>query len=365
VHAVPVLLLLAATTAVVHAQPPAGTRIAGSNVAWELDPRTARVDDHLGRRALFLRGQLPMTFAAGVDFTDGTIEFDIAPMTGANFVGLVFRYETPTIHDNIYFRLHKSGEFDAVQYAPRLHTTAGAWQLFREFAGPGELPGGAWTHVRVEVRGSRLEIFVGDSTKPLVVVPRMRGLSARGKVGFWGRINNQPTDWTAALSNMQVRTRAPEGVALPDTLALPSGTLTGWQVAGPYEAPDSTVAPPFPALGAWKPIAIEEDGLLNISRNVAKPPGGRHVVFLRTTIRSTSARSAPLTIGYSEDVMLWLNGAPVYRGTNAFNGRYPGYNGWLSLAETVYLPLTSGDNQLLVAVGERGFGWGLKARISQ
>ena len=305
-----------------------------------------------------------MTFASGDDFSDGTIEFDMTPLAGGNFFGLVFRYASPTIHDNIYFRLHKSGEFDAVQYAPRLHTTAGAWQLFREFAGPGELPVGTWTRVRTEVRGGRLEIFVGDSTKPLVVVPRLRGLSGTGRVGFWARVNNKPLEWTVAISNVRVLARPPASASAPDTLAWPAGTLGGWQVAGPYEAPDSSVAPPFPTASAWKPLPMEEGGLLNISRNVAKPPGGRHVVFLRNSIRASQARTAQLTLGYSEDVMLWLNGVPLYRGTNALGGRYPGYNGWLAMAETVYLPLRAGDNELLVAVGERGFGWGLKARIN-
>lgn len=362
-RAFPVLLFLA-TAGPAFAQPVAAP-LDGSNVPWHLDARTAKIDDHLGRRALFLRGQVPMTFASGVDFSDGTIEFDIAPLATdfGSFLGLVFRYASPTIHDNIYFRLHKSGEFDAVQYAPRLHTTAGAWQLFPEFAGPGEWRGDRWTHVRVEVRGSRLAIFVGDTAQPLVVVPRMRGLSTKGKVGFWARVNNKPEQWTVAVSNIQVRTRAPDVAAAPDTAALPAGTLTGWQVAGPYDAADSSAAPPFPAPNAWKPILIEEGGLVNISRNVAKPAGGRHVVFLRTTLRSATTRTAPVAIGYSEDVMLWLNGAPVYRGTNAFNGRYPGFNGWLSVAETVYLPLRAGDNELLAAVGERAFGWGLKSRL--
>ena len=354
------LLLVVAAVGSAFAQPVA---LPGSNVSWELDARAARMDDHLGRRALLLRGQLP-TFASVPEFGDGTIEFDLAPLPGGNFFGVVFRYESPTIHDNIYFRLHKSGEFDAVQYAPRLHTTAGAWQLFPEFAGPGELPADRWTHVRIDVRGSRLEIFVGDSIRPLVVVPRMRGLSSTGRVGFWARVNNKPLEWTVALSNIQVRPRAPELAASPDTLALPAGTLTGWQVAGPYVAADSSIAPAFPAANAWKRMPIEEGGLLNISRNVAKPAGGRHVAFLRNTIRAPQPRTAAVTLGYSEDVMLWLNGALVYHGTNAFGGRYPGYNGWLSMAETVHVPLRAGDNELLVAVGERAFGWGLTLRIN-
>jgi len=66
----------------------------------------------------------------------------------------------------------------------------------------------------------------------------------------------------------------------------------------------------------------------------------------------------------SDDAMFWLNGVPIYRGSNGFNGRYPGFLGFAGLpSETIYLPLRAGDNELIVAVGERAFGWGLRARL--
>ena len=50
-------------------------------------------------------------------------------------------------------------------------------------------------------------------------------------------------------------------------------------------------------------------------------------MFLRNVIHSSSPSQVPMEIAYSEDVMIWVNRRPVYRGTNAFNGRYPGYLG--------------------------------------
>ena len=77
-----------------------------------------------------------------------------------------------------------------------------------------------------------------------------------------------------------------------------------------------------------------------------------------------TARTAPLEVTYSDDAMFWLNGQPVYHGANGFNGRYPGYLGLTGvLAETIYLPLRAGDNELIVAVRERAFGSGLRARL--
>ena len=133
--------------------------------------------------------------------------------------------------------------------------------------------------------------------------------------------------------------------------------------AGPFAAQDSASPPPIPTSG-WKSLPIEEFGLLNISRQYPKPPGGRHVAFLKNVIRSTTAETVAMQVSYSDDAMFWLNGVPVYRGSNGFNGRYPGYLGFAGVpSETVYLPLRAGENELVVAVGERQFGWGLRARL--
>jgi hypothetical protein len=340
------------------------TNLPGSDVTFDIDPRTAKIDDHLGRKALFLRGQSPPALASAIDFVDGTIEFDLSAMPGGNFFGLVFRYADPFYHENIYFRLHRSGSFEAVQYAPRVNSTAGSWQLYPELMASAILPVGSWVHVRAEISGEGMTLFVGDSVTPLITVRRLRGVTDRGRVGFWGRVNNRPEEWTAAISNVRVRPRTPTPSVAVDTTELPEGTLTGWQVAGPYDAADSTIAPPMPGATDWSPMPLEEGGLLNLSRRLRKPRGGRHAAFVRNTIRAQRAEVAALEIGYSDDAMVWLNGAPVFRGFNGFNARYPGFLGLLvPAAEQVFLPLRAGDNSLVIAVGERTFGWGLKARI--
>ena len=134
--------------------------------------------------------------------------------------------------------------------------------------------------------------------------------------------------------------------------------------AGPYDAPDSTTAPPFPARSEWKPLPLEEYGLLNISRHFKKPAGGRHVVFLRNSVSVARRTTVPLDISYSDDAMIWLNGQLIFRGSNGFNSRYPGNLGLTGAAvETVFLPLQAGANDLVLAIGERAFGWGLRARL--
>jgi hypothetical protein len=120
----------------------------------------------------------------------------------------------------------------------------------------------------------------------------------------------------------------------------------------------------MPASNDWSPIALEEGGLLNVSKRLRKPRSGRHAAFLRNVIRAERSEIVALEIGYSDDAMVWLNGSPVFRGFNRFNGRYPGFLGLLvGAAEQLFLPLRPGENTLVIAVSERAFGWGLKARI--
>jgi hypothetical protein len=338
--------------------------IPGWDGAWEIDPRSGKITEHMGRPAAMLRGNFPPILSSGADFTDGTIEFDMAALPGGNFVGLVFRYADGLNHENIYFRLHRSGAFEAVQYAPRVNGSGGTWQLYPQFFGNTLLPTDRWVRVRAEVRGSSMELFVGDSARPLIVVPRLRGLTTSGRVGIWGRVNNRPEEWTVAISNVRVRPRPPAAIVAVDTSSLAPGTVTGWRVAGPFAAPDTAALPPLPASAQWIPIAVEELGLVNVTKVLKKPSAGRFVAYLRTTVRSDAARLTPLEIGYSDDIMIWLNGAPVFLGINAQGSRYPDYLGLIApTTERIYLPLRRGENELLVALSDRVGGWGLAARL--
>ena len=88
-----------------------------------------KIDTFLGRRSLWLRNST-QAIRAGAQLIDGTIEFDVAPMDHGDFVAIVFRRESLRNHENIYLRPRSSGEFMAVQYAPRMNGSS-TWQLYR------------------------------------------------------------------------------------------------------------------------------------------------------------------------------------------------------------------------------------------
>ena len=71
-----------------------------------------------------------------------------------------------------------------------------------------------------------------------------------------------------------------------------------------------------------------------------------------------------LTIGYSDDVSVFLNGRILFRGRSAQNFRDPGFLGIVNPEnDAVFLPLRRGGNDLTLAVSELGGGWGFLCRL--
>lgn len=389
-------LLLAALIAAAPAALPAAAsgqaevgRVSGAGGEWEVhvqNPRYNRVGDvkvarHLGRESLWLRANTHAVLA-GESFASGTIEFDLAPMDPSHFFAVMFRRASFREHENIYLRTGKSGEWDAVQYAPRLHG-ASTWQIYPEFSGPAAFPAGEWTPVRIEVDGTAMAIWVGGGAEPVVRIARLRGEPPRGAIGFWSRVNFDNDAWAAAISNLRVtpRTQDVSGADARSTDADPgsgagadaatapdaTGALVDWSVAEPIATADHDWSS-LPALEGWRDLRAEDTGLVNLTRAFGEPSGpGRvpHTAFARRTIETPAARDATLEIAYSDDVHLYLNGRLLYSGENGWERRYPGYLGLVKLgAESVRLPLRAGRNELVIATTDVRFGWGFKARLA-
>src|SRR5262249_8066397 len=119
----------------------------------------------------------------------------------------------------------------------------------------------------------------------------------------------------------------------------------------------------------WQPVEAEPPGLVALNRyndsphpRVAfqsdftkrlEPPPGTRVVYARTTIASDREQVKKLAIGYSDEVTVFLNGRPLWRGRSAQSFRDPGFLGIVSPDDdAVYLPLKKGNNELVLAVSE-------------
>jgi len=152
-----------------------------------------------------------IAYVEGVEFTTGTIEFDVRgkDVQQQSFVGIAFHGVDGTTYDAIYFRPFNFRTADparrvrAVQYISR---PTYDWQklraehpsMYEQPVNPAPDPNG-WFHARVVVAGSKVSVFVGDATEPsLVVTPLSQ--RTKGRVGVWVG-NNSGGDF----ANLRIR----------------------------------------------------------------------------------------------------------------------------------------------------------------
>lgn len=355
----------AAVAGAALAQPASASFDIEGSDAWRIEGEArrghARIDSLLGRRALMLRGGSHV-MRKGVDLADGIIGFDMAPLADGDFLGVTFRREGFSNHENVYFRLRRSGDFMAVQYAPRWNGSS-TWQLYPDFCRAARFPVGAWTPVRLEFRGSTLKVWIGDATDPVLTVPRLRHRSARGEIALWGRVNNKPEVWAVGVSNVRIEAAAPGEFAAPQ--AAPPGYIPRWSVSAPQAA--QAAPPPDPNPGAaWREVAAEESGLVNLNRVIPIVPDTPRTVWARALVRSPATKAVKLGVGYSDDATAFVNGRPVFAGRNGFDSRYPGFASFVDARyEEAWVTLREGENQIMLAVtDDQRFGWGLAARFN-
>lgn len=326
---------------------------------WSFDAERGAVVTHLGRRSLRL--QNTSATLKGVTMQDGTIEVDVSMPSVRGFAYIQFRKQDEANGEIFYVRMHKSGNPDALQYAPRDNGVT-AWQLYHGegYTAPATFSKDAWTHVRLEVAGSQARVFIGDAADPVMVVPELKRGDRTGGVGLLGTIAEE-----VYFSNFRF-TPAPSPAPWGEPGAAAPGVITRWSLSKSLteaDLPNPEASPQLSREAAgWRTVESEPSGLVNVSR-YQQATGRPSRVLARTTIRSASAQTTKLYFGYSDDVVVFLNGTPLYGGISGFQSRNPTYQGFISADDVVFLNLNAGANELLFVVSETFGGWGFMARL--
>ena len=143
-----------------------------------------------------------LALITGTDFTNGTIEAEIAgepapnaPAGARGFVGIAFRVQPDLrTYDAIYLRptngraIEQERRNHAVQY---ISHPAWTWNRMRtetpsRYEAYVDLVPGAWTRIRIEVRGDTARLFVHGQRQPTLVVTDVKsGAGARGAIALW------------------------------------------------------------------------------------------------------------------------------------------------------------------------------------
>jgi len=337
------------------------------NQGWELKGDGVTTAPYMGKEALRLG--TGFAYRRDVRLQDGTIELDFATTGSRSFFYVQFRLESDREFEEIYFRPHKTGLGDALQYNP-VYKGESNWQLYHgEGATAGvDLPRNEWTHLKIVLQGDRLAVFVGDAKTPQLLVPRLARSPASGYVALRSFVPDGRKEPVTSFANVVVRPNAIDfdfPVRGPDPAPLP-GVVTEWLVSEPFVTPDGAVTT-LPPVSGWENVSTDPSGLLVLLRHVARPKRGeRATVLAKLTLTAASDERPPLHLGYSDEVTVFLNGAPLFSADDSYSFDRPRREGVMGFEQaTVFLPLRPGENELVLAVTDVFGGWGLMGRLER
>jgi hypothetical protein len=354
---------------------PPAVSIPPDSPRWELQGR-AKPAEYQGRPCLMLDGGLAIV--KDLEMRDGVIDVDVAVTAVRGFFGIQFRIADEDA-EWIYLRPHKSGYPDAIQYTPVLHTGLN-WQIYSGpgFIAPLDISRNTWFHLRLEVKGAQARFFAGDMSKPALEVSDLKSGVQKGQIGL------AVLTGETYFANFAVHPAAdaPWERRPP---AMPPGTLTRWSISPVLDALARDLERPLSADDiagmTWRDVEAEPPGPVVLSRVVEaphprvafatdfskrlEPQPGTKVIYARTVIDSDREQVRKLSLGYSDEVTVFLNGAILFRGRSAQNFRDPGFLGIMDAEDdAVWLPLKKGRNELMLAVVELGGGWGFVGRLA-
>jgi len=360
-----------------HAQVTQALSVAEDSPRWEFEGE-AKVADYLGRKAIMLNGGAAIL--KDFQMRDGIIDVDVATPAKRGFFGFDIRIDKDGAnYEEIYLRQHRSGYPDAMQYTPVL-STGRNWQLYNGpgFTGAVDIPNAEWFHLRLVVTGAQAKLYVKDMDKPVLVMDDLKSGVQKGQVALYDLTGE------AYYSDFRV-TPTPDVPWERHLPPMPPNVITKWSISPIYDAPTRNLERPLSADEnasiQWQSVEAEPPGFVVLQRyrqaphprvtfqgdfsKRLEPQPGMKVLYAKTTIESDHGQMKKLEIGYSDEVTVFLNGQILYRGRSAQGFRDPAFLGIVNPEnDTVYLPLRKGSNELMLAVGELGGGWGFICRLT-
>ncbi|HZY77888.1 MAG TPA: hypothetical protein VFE50_00100 [Cyclobacteriaceae bacterium] len=326
---------------------------------WDFQPGTAEFVDYKGRKAMKINSGNAVL--KNTVFKDGTIEYDVEA-TGGHLFG--FRRKDNQEQESFYFRLQRAGDKlanDGIQYAPFINGVL-LWDMYPAYQGPTPYRKGEWNHVKIVVSGKQMRLYVNNGAEPVLSIPALDANTTEGTIAF---------QETSYVSNLEIKPNVTENLspeAGVDLTRHDMSYIRKWSYAPPSPLDENAEAnlPMKPKAEAFTDsISAERLGLVNLTRKL----GGneqRRVVWLKAKITTDKPVSTILKLGISDEAWVYLNNQMVGVGKNLYRQTpmrmYP--NGRISIDNArMPIKLVQGDNELLIAVTNDFYGWGLIAQL--
>jgi hypothetical protein len=295
----------------------------------EIHASTARIVDEDGGKALELEG---VALIPNLRLENVGIEVEILA-TAPCYPGVAFRYSDMAAFELAYAVPGVSGQSDAIQYDP-VFNGSNTWQLHTgpAFQKQATVPMGEWFTLRVDAKGGRAVIQVGE--QPPLIVERLSHGETAGRIGLW---SYRP----AKFRNLRVTPpRSLESLSgeYPEA---PSGAIDAWWLEGAGT------------------VSCEPNGVLNLNRYLAAPDTLARLV---RSFHVDSETDLELAFGFSDELRLNLDGKVLFEGAHTFSGfDSESSRGWvLPESSRLVRHVSAGRHELeaWLRVTEP-FGWGL------
>ena len=331
---------------------------------FEFKPGAVEFVTYKDRPSMKLAANSGQVLIRGLNFKDGTIEFDVESILPGFAQSVYFHRKDEKEQEIVYLRVTKIGDKlanEAVQYCPYFDGV-NMWDMYPNYQAPALIKEGDWNRIKLVIHGKRMQVFVNDDTWPVLDIPRLEGNYAEGGISFEG---------ASYITNVSVRpdetgNLSPEEA--PDLTRHQSNYLRAWAVTEPVllESGREVTREQQPEDELFKEtITAEREGLINLTRKFGMNQS-RKVVWLKAEIESAMDQANFLDLGFSDEVWVFLNGQMVWVDKNLFQQdmkKYP--KGRISIHNTrVPLSLKEGKNELTLAVANDFYGWGIIAHLA-
>ncbi len=332
-------------------------------INWNIKAKSYDFVNYKGKSAILIdQGALILK---DKKFSNGTIEFDMFLPEDRTYPGVFFRTDDKFLNGEQWFvRTHLSGLEDCNQAAPATNGIT----PFQFYFGPKysftyNYKYDDWTHVKVVVNDDKAQVFLDYSEEPNLSWKLFHDAKSGGLLIRGSRLPIHIADIKIDENNYQLKNFEPvENKPI-------EGIIESWQISDKFKESELDTLSKLKKLiskRTWKhSISIEEGVAANISRKVIryddKPK--LNTVFAKVEITSEGDQLKLLEFGYSDRVVVILNGQPLYWGTNRWRSRDYRYLGTVGLFDAAYLNLKKGKNTLLMAVSEDFGGWLVTGRI--
>ncbi len=326
------------------------------NVTKGVDATFETID---GRKTLYLNGKVTVR---NQQFSNGTIEVDVYANKARSFAGIIFRKQKETMEE-VYMRLHKSSQPDAIQYSPTFNKEL-TWQLYKEYQANVEFKNKGWNTLRIKVINNQAIIFVNNDK--VLTVNNLRSDQSIGEIGLFALFNNRFSNFRFTPSSTETNSKAPSEET-PSTTIISKWNITEASIYKEKELDVNTFSNQ-----KYRTVATEPSGLLPISKYIKKPSAGNFeknknvYIVASTTIHSDKESLQKFSFDYSDQIIVYLNGDRLFYGNNSFRSKGLQYQGHIDInANTLFLNLQKGDNTLQCVIIDKANGWGIIGKLEK